>query len=543
MFEELVAEAEGSRGVRAWARVENAACARRLAAMLTILDGLQSADGSADREQWCIDNWAAACAEVGAAQQITSGVASNQLLAALALRDRLPRVGEVFTQGLVAYALVSAIVWRTALIKDLDALAAVDRHLARALGTWEPMSQAKTITAIDFWVQRCDPHALRRSQRSARSRSVDVHIDDDSGMGSLWGVLFAHHAKALDDRLAVMAREVCDGDPRTVDQRRADAMGAWAVGATRLACACGAADCPHTDPATTDGGVGAHPVVVYVIAHEDTLAEDTAAATVQDAALDGTPPASPSGKPLREMTLAEAAVDPVPPGFTVTRPGVMFGGPVLAGPLLRRAALNAAVRRVFHPRDAHPEPRYRPSTQLADFVRCRDLTCRFPGCDAPATACDVDHTIPHPAGPTQASNLKCLCRRHHLLKTFWGWQDHQSPDGTVEWKSPTGRTFTTRPGSRLLFPSLCRPTAPITVGPDDRSVPNSGLTMPRRQRTRAQDRDYRNDRERQLNATDPLPAEPPEDLFAYPHAPPPRIDLSRRQPDDVEVPTGLRSER
>jgi hypothetical protein len=61
-----------------------------------------------------------------------------------------------------------------------------------------------------------------------------------------------------------------------------------------------------------------------------------------------------------------------------------------------------------------------PSRQLADFVRCRDLTCRFPGCDEPAYHCDIDHTIAYPVGPTCASNLKCLCRKQVDLKTHDG---------------------------------------------------------------------------------------------------------------------------
>ena len=65
-------------------------------------------------------------------------------------------------------------------------------------------------------------------------------------------------------------------------------------------------------------------------------------------------------------------------------------------------------------------------------MRCRDLTCRWPGCDKPAHECDLDHTIPYgDGGPTHASNIKCYCRIHHLVKTFWGWHDKQLPDGTV----------------------------------------------------------------------------------------------------------------
>jgi hypothetical protein len=52
-------------------------------------------------------------------------------------------------------------------------------------------------------------------------------------------------------------------------------------------------------------------------------------------------------------------------------------------------------------------------------VRCRDLTCRWPGCDRPALDCDLDHTIPHAVGgPTHASNLKCYCRTQQLWNTL-----------------------------------------------------------------------------------------------------------------------------
>ncbi|WP_232070760.1 DUF222 domain-containing protein [Mycobacterium lacus] len=40
-----------------------------------------------------------------------------------------------------------------------------------------------------------------------------------------------------------MAHGVCDNDPRTLAQRRADALGALAAGADRRACGCGSAEC------------------------------------------------------------------------------------------------------------------------------------------------------------------------------------------------------------------------------------------------------------------------------------------------------------
>ncbi|MCW2551694.1 MAG: endonuclease [Mycobacterium sp.] len=61
--------------------------------------------------------------------------------------------------------------------------------------------------------------------------------------------------------------------------------------------------------------------------------------------------------------------------------------------------------------------------------------------------------------------------------------------------SPDGHTHTTTPGSRLLFPSLSKPTAPVTTTTTVPTTHTAGSTMPRRQRTRA----YRIEYERDLN--------------------------------------------
>ena len=63
-----------------------------------------------------------------------------------------------------------------------------------------------------------------------------------------------------------------------------------------------------------------------------------------------------------------------------------------------------------------------------------------------------------------------------------------------------GQTYTTHPGSRLLFPSLCRPTAPVSTPANVASVePNRGLMMPRRKHTREYNRQRSIEAERKLN--------------------------------------------
>jgi len=114
--------------------------------------------------------------------------------------------------------------------------------------------------------------------------------------------------------------------------------------------------------------------------------------------------------------------------------------------------------------------------------------------------------VPWPWGPTHASNIKCYCRFHHLLKTFYcgvgGWREQQLPDGTLIVTSPTGHSYTTKPGSALLFPTLCRPTATLWMPGHEPMVPpsiNRGLMMPRRKHTREYNRQRRIQAERKLN--------------------------------------------
>jgi hypothetical protein len=63
----------------------------------------------------------------------------------------------------------------------------------------------------------------------------------------------------------------------------------------------------------------------------------------------------------------------------------------------------------------------------------------------------------------RSSRIRC----HHLLKTFYtgsgGWADKQSPDGTVVWTAPTGRTYSTKPSGSLFFPIWATPTGEAAI--------------------------------------------------------------------------------
>lgn len=58
---------------------------------------------------------------------------------------------------------------------------------------------------------------------------------------------------------------MCEHDPRSVDQRRADALGALAAGADRLGCRCERPNC------AAGKRPGATPVVIHVIAEQASI--------------------------------------------------------------------------------------------------------------------------------------------------------------------------------------------------------------------------------------------------------------------------------
>ena len=255
---------------------------------------------------------------------------------------------------------------RTALIIDAAAMAALDAALAERVTRWGALSAKKTEHTIDALVEQIDAGALRRSRAHSLGRDVEFGSPcDEPGFTSMWARLYAQDAVRIEQRVDQMARAVCESDPRTLAERRADALTALAD-SIELACACRESDCAggQSDEAS------AKTAMVYVIAEEESV----------------------------HTADRESAHCSAPPAY-------VFGGGIMPTPLLGAILERATFREVRHPGDAPPEPRYTPSRNQAEFVRCRDLTCRFPGADKPAQFCDLDHTVPYPVGPTHLKGL------------------------------------------------------------------------------------------------------------------------------------------
>jgi hypothetical protein len=442
--------------ITAACREQNAACGRELVAIGELWVRFAPEDDD-ERENWAIDGHANVVAEIAAALNISRGRAARRLDYAISLRERLPEVAKAFVRGDFDFRMMALLVNRTDNVDDA-VIAELDRQLAARAAKWMTMSGLKLEERIDMWITKYDPAGVREPRTPGDDRYV--HIGPIApGAAGIWAKLDLPDGIAIDDRLDAVAATVCENDPRTQSQRRSAAMTAVFAGQFWLVCQCGAQDCAAAGAQRHEA---LSKVVIEVIAAQTTLSGQS------------------------------------------DNPGYVAGyGPVPAAQL-RDWASTATLRPVAIP-PACAEPQYRPSAALARFIRCRDLTCRAPGCDAPAAVCQIDHTIPYPMGPTHPSNLKLLCVFHHLHKTFWvgagGWVDRQYPDGTVVWTSPSGKQYTTEPGGALLFPDLATPTGEFLL-PTRGTAPSEqrGLMMPKRKTTRAQDKAYRIALERQHNA-------------------------------------------
>ncbi|SUA77544.1 Domain of uncharacterised function DUF222 [Nocardia otitidiscaviarum] len=449
-----------------------------------------------------------AATEIGVAVRVSQRSADGLIALGMGL-GRLPATRRAFAQGWIDLARVRAI-HDTLVNAPDDTVAELEEDV---VGRAERSDPARLRRTIRKKLLELDPAGQARRRREAeRERYVAVRAADD-GTALVDAVLPAAGGWTLFERLREMAvSQCCAADPRSMNQRRADALVALADGSGRLTCGCTLPECARRDPTTpvsaarralvqvgvsaaTLAGVQDNPGLLAGFGAIDAdLARQIArharshviTETSDEIGSDTTTPHT-AGSPTIESAddiHAPAAVEladgspvigePADPDRVPAAPDVAENG-------LATIDDTAAIP----PRNMNPPPtamdspewRYRPSATVAARVRALDGTCRAPGCPVPAAATDLDHQQPfdHHApttgGPTTVHNLGCRCRRHHRLKTLAdhgmnGWTVTHHPHRRIEWRTPSGDTITTSPeGAKFLFPHA--PVAATLVEPVD----------------------------------------------------------------------------
>jgi hypothetical protein len=84
----------------------------------------------------------------------------------------------------------------------------------------------------------------------------------------------------------------------------------------------------------------------------------------------------------------------------------------------------------------------RPTSRISRLVEAAQPVCAFPGCRMPAQDCDLDHLLPAVmGGATSVRNGGPKCRHDHILKDK-GWR-HRRVKGKDYWTSPHGHSYQT----------------------------------------------------------------------------------------------------
>jgi hypothetical protein len=341
-------------------------------------------------------------------------------------------------------------------VSEPHTLSAIDEQVVDAAQSRCPKQLAAWLLRL---VVRLEPLAFeKRHHRALAERRVMV-VQGADGMGYVTGEVSATDAVAIDGMLAAAARDLGADDPRSEQQRRSDLFADLLLGRLRFADA--------DEDETLDGAMVEAPADSDQkrewLEVEDIDPDTGELLGTHFQAID--PEGEAIGEPIDPATELAARFAPtfvkqprqirigvvVPlstllglsdaPGELVDRSG-LIPGEVLRDQIADALEPDSRDEVLFTRLMTDGGGRLLDTTELGRFasarlaqaIKVRAGSCRFPTCNVPADRCDLDHHQRWPNGPTAADNLDPLCRRHHRGKTF-AWlasiRDHDAVDWTM----------------------------------------------------------------------------------------------------------------
>lgn len=447
-------------------------------------------DASPGERRWIAGDLRSVADEVALILSMRRGHATARIHTSCELVHNFPATLYALTEGRLTERAAFTIVSELSVLDDLEDLHAAEAAILDWAGT-HPLVDIKKACRRE--AARRSPDATDKAHQRARDeRSVRMYTDD-FGRADL-----VHNHDAVDaaavmtslSRAATYRRR--QGDPRTMDQLRNDialdrllprtnrtgnvpAAGVPVGDCDQPGDLCdhdsgdnqGTADTALESDALNEAAAGAEATVVIHATGAEVLALiNGEVSTGGEAEHHGPIPQSSLRKHILKA-LAQVLLPNLPATPNSSRPAAAIhrartantsDGIATAG--VHAANANATpdapaiascgssrieLQITDQPPPSDPD-RYTPSPALDRYVRLRDRTCQFPGCNRPAEYTDLDHRTAFAAGGrTTAANLWCLCRHHHRLKHEGGWRLHSNPDGTHTWTSPTGRRYRNSP--------------------------------------------------------------------------------------------------
>ncbi|TWS24357.1 DUF222 domain-containing protein [Tsukamurella sputi] len=497
-----------------------------------------------------VDDWDELVAEVGAALGTGRGAAGAAVHRGLDLRERCPQLFELFAAGKVSLPLVREVLRASAAVIDEPVAKVFDEQVTGWLAarSGEAVTTRAVTDAAKAMLVRLDADAARQTPPPAPRERLEFHARAD-GLVDLEAVMGKDQAIRLSAAVAPVARSVCREDGRTLGQRQVAALLALAEGYESLGCLCGREGCDLQEARRRTGAMSQEVTALAVIVLNETDLAEVTTTDSETASASRTGADTPCEPDLftdsadaeahtgtDEVALApDGAHQPVPrlqpaeaqsTGAVVLTDDPGISGPVTvaqAGELIRASRTQWRVLGRRDPGTGEVHVRgaggYRPTWYQLLIMRLTYPTCVFPGCSTPSGRCQADHVAeydhddPATGGPTTvagkntAGNLVPLCGFHHRIKTETGWISDILPDGTIEWRHPTGGNYTVPPGTaRELLPGLEKiiwdapePTRPPTPKNPDGLATAAKRRAKARIALRAQNRLLRHQRHEQRN--------------------------------------------
>ncbi|RZS43829.1 uncharacterized protein DUF222 [Herbihabitans rhizosphaerae] len=321
--------------------------------------------------------------EIGQALEWSPGHASHQVTMAAAIATRLPKTLAALGRGDLDWAKARAMYEVTRPLSDEHATQVEAGVLVDA-----PCFYKSFRDKVNRWVKKVDPDGAeqrRLARRKDRCVSFKLEDDGEAFLGIRGPVEQLYPAYVRIDQHARRAKQ--QGDARTLDQLRFD---------TAMDHLCG------------ENQSHIKTIVWVTVPHTTLMGIDD-------------------------------------------KLGELFGVDSLPAQVCRELAAdkNSTWRRILSDPASGMitdvgRKRYPPAA-MAENVRLRFRRCTHPGCDRPATRCQIDDTLRHAdRGRTCLCNLNPRCERHNLCKERPGWHVEQPEPDVVITRSPLGHEATVR---------------------------------------------------------------------------------------------------
>ncbi|WP_336671248.1 HNH endonuclease signature motif containing protein [Tsukamurella sp. USMM236] len=222
-------------------------------------------------------------AEISVALRIGPTATETVIEQAVGFVERLPRVFALIGRNVLSPRGGMEALSRARALTGAQAVE-FDERLADLL-TADPL-QLVSVPALreaaDLLVHEIDPVAAERRRRMAEEDRRVTFRPAEDGMAAAYALLTAHEGLELGVRVDEIAETVCESDPRTAAQRRADGLMMLVRGYVTLGCWCTVPGCPLQearpvgDAGSDDEGVRVvtrYRTLIHVVVNEKTLAD------------------------------------------------------------------------------------------------------------------------------------------------------------------------------------------------------------------------------------------------------------------------------